>query len=252
MSDPIRRFAPASLLAALIFLSSSAARADAAVQSLLKAADQFRLAPGVTQVDSGVESYRDGKLDKERRYLVFLKDGRRTLVFSRTPVERGQKLLMLGDDFWLVLSGSQRPVRISPMQKLLGEASTGDIATMTWAEDYDGAIAGDEEAEGVACTRLNLTAQRKGVTYARVELYLAKADARPVRADLYVASDKMAKRALFEMESGGGHPLVSSMTLLDQIQTGRKTVIRYLARSGRTVPDEFYNPAFLTRGELPE
>jgi Outer membrane lipoprotein-sorting protein len=252
MSDPRRRLALASLLAAPLLLGSAAARATPEVQTLLKAADEFRLAPGVSQVDSNVESYKDGKLDKERRYLVYLKDERRSLVISRSPVERGQKILMLGDDFWLVLPTSQRPVRITPLQKLLGEASTGDIATMTWAGDYDGAQVGDAEAEGVPCTRLDLTAQRRGVTYARMELYLAKADGRPVRADLYVASDKMAKRAVFEMEKTGGRTLVSAMTLLDQIQTSRKTVIHYLTRSNRTVPDEFYNPAFLTRGELPE
>jgi hypothetical protein len=58
---------------------------------------------------------------------------------SAAPAERGQKLLMQGDDFWLMMPASQRPLRITPMQKLLGEASTGDIATMTWGEDYDGA-----------------------------------------------------------------------------------------------------------------
>ena len=36
------------------------------------------------------------------------------------------------------------------------------------------------------------------------------------------------------------------MTLIDNIQTGRKTVIRYLARSARTIADEYYNPMFLT------
>jgi glutamate racemase/predicted negative regulator of RcsB-dependent stress response len=34
------------------------------------------------------------------------------------------------------MPGSARPLRITPMQKLLGDASTGDIATLRWAEDY--------------------------------------------------------------------------------------------------------------------
>jgi len=42
-------------------------------------------------------------------------------------------VLMLGDDFWLLMPSSQRPLRITPMQKLLGDASTGDIATLSWA-----------------------------------------------------------------------------------------------------------------------
>jgi hypothetical protein len=34
---------------------------------------------------------------------------------------------MLGDDCWLILPKSQRPVRITATQRLLGEASVGDI-----------------------------------------------------------------------------------------------------------------------------
>ena len=45
----------------------------------------------------------------------------------QSPAEKGQKVLMLGDDFWLLMPDSQRPLRITPMQKLLGDASTGDI-----------------------------------------------------------------------------------------------------------------------------
>lgn len=247
-----RHSIPAIIGIALSIAAPLPALATPEAQALLKKADSYRLSPDSSQVDSLVESYRDGKLDKDRRYAVFLKGERRTLVLSRSPVERGQKLLMLGGDFWLVLAGSQRPVRISPIQKLLGEASTGDIATLNWAGDYDGSIASDTEVEGIACVRLDISSQRKGTTYTRIELYLAKSDARPIRADLFLASEKMAKRAEFEMAQVDGRTQVSAMTLFDQIQTNRKTVIHYLSRSARTMPDEVYNPAFLSRNELPE
>jgi hypothetical protein len=137
-------------------------------------------------------------------------------------------------------------MRITPAQKLLGDASTGDVATMTWAEDYDGSISGEADVEGTTCTRLELTAQRKGVTYPRIALYLAKADGRPVRADLYLASDRIAKRATFETGLVDGKPAVVSMTLADQIQTNRRTVIRYVSRAQRSLEDAYYNPMFLT------
>ncbi len=221
-------------------------RAGAELQSILQRADAFRLSPGAVQVLARIEVQVDGKPDKEREYLVYAKPGRRSLVLSRSPVEKGQKVLMIGDDFWIVLPSSQRPVRITPAQKLLGDASTGDIATMTWAEDYDGSIAGDAEVGGTPCTKLELAAQRRGVTYARIELSVAKSDGRPVQADLYVASDRLAKRALFEFGVVDGKPAVVSMTLVDRIQTNRRTVIRYLARSQKSLDDAYYNPMFLT------
>jgi hypothetical protein len=36
------------------------------------------------------------------------------------------------------------------------------------------------------------------------------------------------------------------MTLADQIQTNRRTVIRYVSRAQRSLEDAYYNPMFLT------
>ncbi len=86
-------------------------------------------------------------MQKNRRYTVFQREDRRSLVLMRSPAEKGQKLLMLGDDYWLILPKSQRPVRITATQRLLGEASVGDIATMRWAGDYQGSVVGSERCE---------------------------------------------------------------------------------------------------------
>ena len=238
-----------SVLVALSFLCALATTESttaADVHSLLVKADTYRLTAGAARVLTSVELYRNDTLDKERQYLVYLRPERRSLVLSQSPVEKGQKILMLGDDFWIVLPSSQRPIRITPAQKLLGDAAAGDVATMTWAEDYDGTITGETEVNGIACVHLDLVATRRGVTYHRIDLYLSKANSQPVQADLYVASEKLAKRANFTMSVVDGQAQVSAMTLIDNIQTGRKTVIRYLARSARTIADEYYNPMFLT------
>jgi hypothetical protein len=231
-------------------LAGTAAAAD--VQALLKAADGYRLPADALKVETEVKLYKSDKLDKERRYSVYVKPGRRSLVLMQSPSEKGQKVLMLGDEFWQIMPQSQRPIRITPMQKLLGDASVGDIATMNWSEDYAGTVVGEENVGGTNCLHLSLRAQRKGVSYQRIELYLAKADSRPVKAGLYVASDKLAKQASFTVEDIDGRPQVSAMTLVDEIQTGRHTVIRYLKRQARSIPDEFYNPMFLTRNDLKE
>jgi len=237
------------VIVGLMTALSHPAKGTEPVQALLARADHYRLAGGAMQVLTEVTTFKGGKPDKERRYLVYVRPGRQSLVLSKSAVESGQKVLMLGDDFWIILPTSQRPVRITPAQKLLGDASTGDIATMTWAGDYDGEVAGEAEVNGTPCVRLDLVAQRRGVSYRRVELYLTKADARPLRADLYVASEKLAKRATFEVGMVGGSASVTSMTLADEIQPGRKTVVRYLSRVPRAVGDEYYNPMFLTHNE---
>jgi hypothetical protein len=238
------------LLASLtcILVSYQASAAD--VKALLKEADAFRLTADSMRVDTEVRTFKGEQPDKTRLYHVYIKPGRRSLVVFRSPAERGQKMLMLGDDFWLVLPASQRPLRITPMQKLLGDASTGDIASLTWAEDYDGQVVGDAQVAGVPCLKLDITGQRKGVSYPRIVLYLAKSDRRPVQAELYVASDKLAKEAAFKIGEVNGRKVVTLMTLTDRIQRERRTEVRYLARTSKTLGDEFYNPAFLVRADI--
>lgn len=240
-----------TFLAALLALAVlPAAAAD--VKSLLKEADAYRIAADSMVVDTQVQVMKAGQLDKERRYTVFVRPGRRSIVLFKSPAEIGQKMLLMGDDFWLLMPGTGRPIRVTPQQKLLGDASTGDIATMTWHEDYAGTVVGEATIEDRPCVKLDLTAQRAGVSYARIELYLAKGSAEPVRADLYVASDKMAKQAFFQIEPVDGRRQVTVMRLVDRIQTSRETLVRYLSRKPKTLPDEYFNPMFLSRSEIRE
>lgn len=225
------------------------------VGALLKATDKFRMSSDNLQVETQINVLNaDGTPDKERRYKVFAQANRQSLVLMQSPSEKGQKVLMLGDDFWLLMPDSQRPLRITPMQKLLGDASTGDIATMNWAEDYAGKLVGEEPCDEAGtpgarqnCLHLSLNAVRKGVTYQRIELWIGKARHEPVRADLYVLSDKLAKQARFVMDKPSAPTMVTEMVLTDQVSNRKTTHVRYLNRKERKVPQEWLNPMFLVR-----
>ena len=239
-----------ALLAALLQGHRAHAAEPPSPATLLQAADRFRTDGGRLQVDTLVTTVRrDGSVDKERRYTVFVQDQRRSLVLMRSPADAGQKVLMLGDDFWLLMPGSQRPMRITPSQKLLGDASTGDIATLSWADDYDGQSVGEErcEADGPAraCVHLSLQARRKGVSYQRIELWLGQSRHEPVRAELYVQSDKLAKQARFVMDKAGKQ--VDEMWLQDRLGNQSTTRVQYLSRHARSVPENWLNPMFLAR-----
>jgi hypothetical protein len=239
-------------LAALAVTATTTAPALAQdITALLKDADRYRMSSENLQVDTQVTVFNtDGSQDKERRYTVFAQSERKSLVVMQSPVEKGQKVLMLADDFWLLMPNTQRPMRITPMQKLLGDASTGDIATMNWAGDYTGTVVGEEPCapdNKATCLHLSLQATRKGVTYQRIELWIGKTRHEPVRADLFVQSDKLAKQARFVMDKPSNPTTVSEMVLVDQLSNKKETRIKYLARKDRTVPAEWLNPMFLAR-----
>jgi hypothetical protein len=219
------------------------------VATVLKDADRFRVASRNMRIDTQVSVFHtDGSVDKERLYTVFAQADHQSLVVMQSPAEKGQKVLMSGDDFWLVLPGSQRPLRITPMQKLLGDASTADIAAVSWADDYTGTVAGQEPCgEPVRdCLRLSLQANRKAVTYQRIDLWVGKARHEPVKADLYVQSDKLAKQAQFVLD-GANPDAVAAMLLKDQLANHKETRVRYVSRKAHKVPESWLNPMFLVR-----
>ncbi|MDP3133730.1 MAG: outer membrane lipoprotein-sorting protein [Burkholderiaceae bacterium] len=255
---------PPLLVASLAGLPSVPALAQD-VSAIVKAADHYRMTADNLQVDTQVQLFNaDGTLNKEHRYTVFAQAGRQSLVLMQSPAEKGQKVLMLGDDFWLLMPNSQRPLRITPMQKLLGDASTGDIATLSWAGDYTATLVGEEAcaatgaekqeklasvdlSDSIHCYHISLQASRKGVTYQRIELWVGKQRREPVRANLYVQSDKLAKQAHFVLDKPGAGAVVSDMLLVDQLGNQKVTRVSYLSRKERTVPAEWLNPMFLAR-----
>lgn len=231
----------ATLLLAVI--SSSAAASVSDVRQMVKNADDYRQGYLAAKVVSQVSLFENGELDKTRQYHVYTRPNRESLVVFKSQVEAGQKMLMLGDNYWLLMPKSRRPIRITPMQKLLGEASVGDISTLTWSEDYQATLI-EHSAE---TNQLRLKSVTKGASYERIELWLdAKTDF-PLKADLYLRSGKLAKQAIFEQGQRDGRTRVVAMTLLDKIQPAKKTVITYQQITSYELEEKYYNPAYLIR-----
>jgi negative regulator of sigma E activity len=248
---------PLPVIATLLFtavLAASAARAaEPDVARLLADADRFRVNDDHLLVETRVSTFRrDGTPDKERLYTVHTRSGRRSLVLMRSPAEQGQKVLMVGDEFWLFMPGTQRPLRITPSQKLLGDASTGDIATLRWGEDYAARLVGEERCDNAACWHLSLTAQRAGVSYQRIELWLDRQHHLPLKADLYLQSDKLAKQARFIADAPDRPTQIDEMVLQDQLGHHRETRVRYTSREKKTVPESWFNPMALARNPAME
>ncbi|MEX0335732.1 outer membrane lipoprotein-sorting protein [Vibrio tubiashii] len=251
MFSLIKKIAVASVL---IASASSVMAKD--VATMVKNADQYRLDTDAAKVVSLVSLFENGELDKTREYTVYTRPNRESLVLFKSQVEAGQKMLMLGDNYWLVMPKSRRPIRITPMQKLLGEASVGDISTLTWSEDYHATFVKPEQldvnGDSLLVNHLRLRATTKGASYSKIELWLDESNDFPIKADLYLRSGKLAKQAWFTQGERDGLQRVVAMTLLDQIQPAKKTVIEYQQITPVALEDKYYNPAYLTRNALSE
>jgi outer membrane lipoprotein-sorting protein len=228
-------------LVAVMALGASA-RADGEAARLLALADGFRAG-----VESGVMQTRLTNYDAERvveeaEFEVSIK-GDNSLVRFVSVRSKGQSLLMRGDDMWLFLPAVARPVRITPIQRLLGNVSNGDLARLRYAADYDASIEGEGEAGGVKCTVLELRARRKGATYQRVRYFVRSTDARPMRAESFLTSGKAIKTAVFaELRDMGGRPTLTRLEIRDALRPLSKTTIDFLTITRRELPDKLFSP----------
>ena len=216
----------------------------------LQKADAFRLSADSSRVNVFVDLYKNGQLIRSREYLVYSKPGRRSLVLFKSEDQLGQKVLMIKDDFHLFLAKSKRAIRITPMQKLLGDASTGDIANMTWHEDYNAELKETSLFENKPAHILELQAKHAFSTYTRILLFVDKTTGQPLHAKLFLQSGKLAKEAYYHIGSINQQPLVTGMTLLDSINPTQVTRIRYTAIEQTQFPDKFFNVQYLLRNPV--
>ncbi|AHG18554.2 hypothetical protein Z042_02110 [Chania multitudinisentens RB-25] len=225
--------------------------AEPSVEQRLKQADSYRQEAGSIKAEVGVNQFVQGSLKATQLYDVYTKPGKGSLVVFKSAAEAGQKMLMQDDNYWLFMPKSRRPIRITPMQKLLGDASVGDISSLSWSESYRAEVKQPKlQVNGEDALELLLEAKSKGASYHKIELVLSASDSFPLAANLYLQSGKLAKTAQFSRGVMNNHPAVISMKLLDGIQQKNETIIEFKGSRTIDIDDKLFNPSYLVRNNL--
>jgi len=209
--------------------------------AILKHADAFRNGWPSYVLHVRITNFEGDKSDEVKLYEVSQKGTEKTYVEFMSPREKGQHLLMLGDDMWVYLPDTSRPIRITPLERLSGDASNGDIARTNYAADYTPVFLRTEMVGAERCNVLELTAKRKGATYQRILFWVRVEDARPVKAEFYLTSGKHIKSATFdEYASVGGKMQLRRMTLYDEIRHNSHSVLEYSGIAPRELADKLF------------
>jgi len=213
-----------SIIAIALFCAALPLRASDA-SSVLARADVFRNPITSFSVDVELTSIAPGGKTDTSRFRVYGKGSDRSIVeFTFPQTEKGKYLLMLRDAMWIYLPTASRPIRISPLQRLMGQASNGDVARTNFSIDYD-AKSVAEEGEAFV---LDLVAKDPAVAYNRVRLWIDKQSYEPQRADFYVVSGKLIKRATYvHYGTMAGRRVVTEVQIDDLLRPGNRTVMRY-------------------------
>jgi outer membrane lipoprotein-sorting protein len=210
-------------------------------EALLKRSDAYRNGWPSYVLHVKITNYESDKADEEKLYEVSQKGIDKTYVEFMSPRDKGRHLLMLGDDMWVYLPDTSRPVRITPLERLSGDASNGDVARTNYAADYTPVYLRAEKVGTEDCYVLELTARRKGSTYQKIEYWLRVEDARPVKAEFYLTSGKHIKSATFDdFAMVSGRMQLRRMTLYDQIRHNSHSVLDYSGIAPRDLPDKLF------------
>jgi len=203
-------------------------------------AQPFKMGMRLTNFES--DQPKDGA---EFEVLVSGRD--KTLIKFVSGRDKGNYVLMVGDDMWIYLPNTRKPIRITPIQRLMGEASNGDVARTNYSRDYDATLRGEETLNGHQCWKLELQARSSGATYRRIEYWVEQGTYFPRRADFYLVSGKFYKTALFEKfeKISFAEQFLTRTVLIDQLRPGRKTVMEYFAVQPEKVPDKYFNQNYL-------
>lgn len=212
----------------------------------LETAEKYRLQFDSAYIQSEVNLYENEQLKKTRLFDIYKTTENRSLVIFKSPADAGQKVLMKAENFWMFMPKSRRPIRITPMQKLLGEASLGDVANLGWSKQYQ--IKSEKFVDGAI--HIELIAKKGNASYQKVSLQIAENDNFPIKADLYLRSGMLSKTATFGRGVINGIPAVTEMVLIDRMRPKNKTVIKYLSVVEKMIPDRAFNPQILVRNDL--
>jgi len=209
----------------LLLAAAPLRAADNDAASVLARADVFRNPIPSFSVDVELMSVTPDGKSSTSRFRVYGKGADRSIVeFTYPQTEKGKYLLMLRDAMWIYMPTASRPIRISPLQRLMGQASNGDVARTNFAADYDAKSVAEEGDAYV----LDLVARDPAVAYNRVKLWIDKQSYEPRRADFYVVSGKLIKRANYRTYGTmAGRRVVTEVEIEDLLRPGNRTTMRY-------------------------
>jgi outer membrane lipoprotein-sorting protein len=218
--------------------------------SLLAQVDAKRDIPNLSFVMQMTQFDGDNQVDSNTLWGFIKGAGtqNRSLISFADPASvKGRKMLMDGNVVYLLFPKTTNPIRLSPLQVLLGQASNGDVVRTGFSQDYDVSDLSEADRNGVSCYLFTLTVKesRKDVSYRRVLLWVEKESLHLVYAE-FSTGDKLLKTAIYsDYRTALGKELPFSMDIHDGDDPQKHTVMAYVKVGQKAVPDTVFRRDYL-------
>lgn len=246
----------------IILLAAATASADPApsAQAIVEAADRARNPQMPFRMTMTLVDYVRGKAPDKGIVLAVRakidpgsRQYRNLVRYVDPPRDAGKAVLLDASKMWFYDPASKASVRISPQQRLTGQASDADVLTVNLARDYTATLVGDEKVKDADraerdAWHLDLAAATGDAMYRRLELWIAKEGYRAVKCKFYSDSGRLLKVAYyrkFESVLGGVRPTES--VIIDAVDTNLVTTVTSTDYREQDIPDAWFQRDSLPR-----
>jgi len=218
--------------------------------------EPFRVTLKLTEFVAGKERDHDG-------LTVFSKEDpathqfRNLVQYVEPPRDSGKRVLLDGHSLWFYDPDSKVSVRISPQQRLIGQAAIGDILTVNLATDYTATVVGTEKIDDAAhqarqCWHLELKAASDVATYNRVEYWVEQGSSYPIKGKFYADSGRLLKIVYyrnFAEQLGAVRP--TEAVILDAVDSSLATIATFGDYSHQDIPEAWFQRDYLPHLQVP-
>jgi hypothetical protein len=251
-----------TLLAAPALLLATPALAQTPpipAQEMVVAADAIRNPGQPFRVTSTLTDYVGGRPKDKVVLVVFAREDKRTGQFNNLvryvepPRDAGKLVLYAGSALWFYDPASKAAVRISAQQRLVGQASNGDVLTINMQRDYKAKLIGpetlqDADRQSRATWHLDLAAGGPDAIYSRIEMWLEQGSYRMVKGKFYSDSGRLLKVAYYRRyaeQLGVMRP--TETILIDGIDSTLVTSVASSDMRPQEIPDAWFQRDYLPR-----
>jgi outer membrane lipoprotein-sorting protein len=255
------RAAAAMGFAALALLSANGAAQEKA-EDVIAASDRVRNPDQPFRLTNTLVEYVRGQQRNRVVLVIYAREDKATRQFGNLvryvdpPRDTGKMVLLNGPNLWFYDPASKASVRLSPQQRLIGQASIGDVLTVNLARDYASKVVGDEKLQDADrkerdCWHLEMTASTPEALYSRIEFWIERGTYRSVKAKFYSDSGRLLKIAYFrkyEQQLGSVRP--TETVIIDSVDSSLVTIVTSSDYRYQSIPEAWFQRDYLPRLKL--
>lgn len=246
-------------LFAACLLAGPAAQATPDAQAVLAASDAirnpgqpFRVTVTLTEYDKG-QQIDTSTLSSYSRTVDAGGQFASLIRFVQPLRDAGKLMLKNGNDLWFYDPGTKASVRISPQQRLMGDAANGDVITINFARDYKATFIAEEtipdgERRPRRTFKLALTSASEDATYSEIELWVDAGNNAPIKARFMAESGRLLKTAYYrryQQQLGAERP--TETVIIDGLDPQSVTIVRLSDFLARNIPASWFQRDYLPR-----